>query len=167
MHTLKVISIICTIFYINTLDASEFPPSSDKSKGRAIVPSLAEKIKHVVVLMLENRSLDHMLGYLKQLNNDVNGCLPGLSGCSNPLNPQDPESPTVTVEDTAIYQQVSPSHSIHETTHQIYGYPDGVTPPPGALPTMDGFIASYKSTFPGDEQTDENAAGIMKVLFQL
>jgi phospholipase C len=51
-------------------------------------------ISQVVVIMFENRSFDHMCGYLKQLNPDIDG----LSGNeSNPVKPADPTSPNVTV----------------------------------------------------------------------
>ena len=30
------------------------------------MPNALEKIKHIVVLMLENRSFDHMLGFLAE-----------------------------------------------------------------------------------------------------
>ena len=40
-----------------------------------------QKIDHIVVLMLENRSFDHMLGYLtlKSGRKDVNGLTAGLA----------------------------------------------------------------------------------------
>jgi phospholipase C len=44
---------------------------------------MATKIKHVVVLMLENRSFDHMLGYLKTDQYPING-LTGYE--TNPVN---------------------------------------------------------------------------------
>src|SRR4051794_21616060 len=81
----------------------------------------SSNIEHVIVLMLENRSLDHMLGFLKEQNPDINGCLPNQAGCSNPVDPLDPASAQFTVENTAVYAQVSPSHSISGTTKQIYG----------------------------------------------
>ena len=31
------------------------------------MPNALEKIKHIVVLMLENRSFDHMLGFLLEV----------------------------------------------------------------------------------------------------
>lgn len=98
-------------------------------------------IEHVVFLMLENRSFDHMLGYLKNLNSDIEGCVKGLPGCSNPVDPTDPNSEIVDVDDTAVYVQVSPDHSIHGTTSQIYG----VNSDAGEA-KMNGFISSYTST---------------------
>jgi phospholipase C len=96
-------------------------------------------IEHVVVLMLENRSFDHMLGFLKKQNPEINGCLPNEEGCSNPDDPLS-ENPTFyTVDDTAVYSQASPSHSIHGTTQQIYGADDDSRPP-----SMQGFIKSYE-----------------------
>ncbi len=40
-----------------------------------------EKVDHVVVLMLENRSFDHMLGYLSLTGEraDIDGLRPGLA----------------------------------------------------------------------------------------
>ena len=32
------------------------------------MPDALEKIKHIVVLMLENRSFDHMLGFLEVIS---------------------------------------------------------------------------------------------------
>lgn len=123
--------------------------------------SLTDKVKHVIVLMLENRSFDHMLGFLKTLNADINGCSPGQIGCDNHLDPLDTTSPTVTVDDTAVYVQVNPYHSIAWTTEQIYGLPKGTLPAADTEPTMDGFIAAYADTaeFSGDV---ESGSGIMK-----
>ena len=40
-----------------------------------------EKVDHVVVVMLENRSFDHMLGYLSLTGGrpDIDGLRPGLA----------------------------------------------------------------------------------------
>jgi phospholipase C len=109
-------------------------------------------IEHVIVLMLENRSLDHMLGFLKQQNPDIDGCLPNQNGCSNPVDPTDPASQTFTVDDTAIYQQISPSHSISGTTIQVMGSSNGT------VETMNGFISSYTHS----TGSPEGGEGIMK-----
>lgn len=91
-------------------------------------------IQHVVVLELENRSFDHMLGFLKRLNPNIDG----LNGTeSNPLNPSDPNTASVTVSDTSGYvTSVDPGHSVHSTTTQLWG--DGDVHPDE--PAMDGYI---------------------------
>jgi hypothetical protein len=113
-----------------------------------------------------------MLGFLKKTNeevccstifnighllylNQVEGCLPNAAGCSNHMDPQDPSSATVTVDDEAVYVQVSPHHSIDWTTTQIYGYPRGTPPPEGAPRTMDGFIKAYSDSMDNYEQGAE------------
>jgi phospholipase C len=55
---------------------------------------ISHSIKHVVVLMMENRSFDHMLGYLKANRSDIEG-LTGRE--TNPVNSSDPLSPLITV----------------------------------------------------------------------
>ena len=97
----------------------------------------SSNIEHVIVLMLENRSLDHMLGFLKEQNSDIDGCLPNQAGCSNPVDPTNPDSEVFTVDNTAVYEQTSPSHSISGTTVQVMGTSDGT------VPNMNGFISSY------------------------
>lgn len=91
-----------------------------------------------------------MLGFLKKMNPTIVGCLPGADRCSNPMDPQDPSSETFTVDDTAVYVQTSPHHSIEWITEQVYGYPKGTVPPEGSPPLMNGFIKSYSDDFPDD-----------------
>lgn len=91
-----------------------------------------------------------MLGFLKKSNADIRGCLPGEEGCSNPMDPTVEGSESVTVDDTAVYVQVDPHHSISWTTEQVYGYPKDTTPPEGAPPLMNGFIKAYSDDFPDD-----------------
>jgi phospholipase C len=43
------------------------------------------RMKHLVVLMMENRSFDHMLGWLKGENSEVRGALPGMYSNFNTL----------------------------------------------------------------------------------
>jgi CxxC motif-containing protein (DUF1111 family) len=45
---------------------------------------MVEQIEHVVVLMLENRSFDHMLGCFQQIYPGLNGIDPGAPARSNP-----------------------------------------------------------------------------------
>jgi hypothetical protein len=63
-------------------------------------PSLQDKVQHIIVVMLENRSFDHVLGFLKADNPDIEG----LTGTeSNAFNVSDPASPRVTVSHDAPY----------------------------------------------------------------
>lgn len=66
-------------------------------------------IEHIIVLMLENRSYDHMLGYVP------NGH--GLAGGEfNLVEPSDPTSEKVHVSNTAGYiAAIDPAVHIHES----------------------------------------------------
>src|SRR5258707_11429721 len=74
--------------------------------------------EHFVVLMLENRTFDHLFGYL--------GIGEGLPrpGASNYLKPCNNSSGTLTshngVQYTAIRQ--GPSHSLEETNIQLFSF---------------------------------------------
>jgi len=97
-------------------------------------------VKHVVILMQENRSFDHLLGWLKRENPDIDG----LTGSEcNLVNVNDPSSQSVCVNDVQPYRiAVDPSHSVEGTAEQVYG----VWPPPAELPEnppMSGFVQKY------------------------
>lgn len=95
-------------------------------------------IEHLVVLMLENRSFDHLLGFLKHPNPAFNG----LTG--NETNPAADESrPDVQVSDVAgDVKDVDPdpAHDFDDVTVQIFGSPDATGPA-----TMSGFVRNYAS----------------------
>ena len=89
-------------------------------------------IRHLVVLMLENRSFDHMLGYLGSAGMDVDGRI----GQSNAA-----EDGTIVrghhLDNTRV--RVRPHHSVEAVAAQING---------GA---MDGFVKGYR---PGDDLSE-------------
>ena len=109
-------------------------------------PMFNGKIKHVIAIMLENRSFDHLLGYQRLKRRNINGCLPHLGvNCSNPLDPSNPNSPLVYVGDEAVYiQPGGPDHSVPGTSLQTYNnYNDNSAyyyPAP-----MKGFVQSCAS----------------------
>lgn len=111
-------------------------------------------IEHVVVLMMENRSFDHYLGLLKATRPDLIGCLPNDVGCSNPRDPEDPNSTVYQVNSNGINVQASPDHSIHGTTGQIYSH--SATP---AVADMQGFVRSY-----GQHTGEDNGPHVMDCL---
>src|SRR5262245_22361106 len=96
------------------------------------MPDGTDRIDHVVVLMLENRSFDHMLGW------------PAVAGQQVPVDPADPAAglaPVFAWNTPAAYRTApDPGHEFEDVTLQLFGRVD---PPAGAPPTNDGFVASY------------------------
>jgi phospholipase C len=93
-------------------------------------------LQHVVVLMMENRSFDHMLGGLKGRNPKIDG----LTG--NESNP-DTTGTLVKVQPLAEYQSQldpDPNHHFAAVNLQIFGDPSNGPP---LQPTMQGFVKSY------------------------
>jgi len=96
-------------------------------------------IEHVIVLMLENRSYDHLLGYLP------NGH--GLTGDEfNLVNPADPTSERVLVSNTADYISIDPAHDFKSVEKQLYGAAGQVV---DSAP-MNGFVAAHIEEAKGD-----------------
>jgi len=94
-------------------------------------------IKHIVVLMMENRSFDHLLGYLKQVNPDIDG-LTGKE--TNPYNTKDPKGKVEHVNDHGYNRSPDdPGHGWGATAEEIYGVKltNGKEKP---VPRMDGFV---------------------------
>ena len=98
------------------------------------------KVKHLVVLMLENRSFDHLLGYLKA--NGIKPAADGLIGTeTNPTNPATGTGP-VAVTPSAGDGQPKPDsgHELADVSEQYYGHVDLTFPAGGP---MNGFVANY------------------------
>ncbi len=109
-----------------------------------ITQALSTPIEHVVVLMLENRSFDHMTGFLRQNNSNIDGCLPHIKGCFNP----DIHGKNVNVSNKAQYvvnDNGGPWHSCTHVLDQIYGFGSRKV----ENPPMTGFIKSYENVYPG------------------
>jgi phospholipase C len=99
---------------------------------------MANPFKRLVVLMLENRSFDHMLGYLKAADYPIDG----LNGDeTNP--PLGGEGPSIRVSSTA--RSISdldpdPSHEFAEVNLQIFSNSAGEDI---GQPKMQGFVQNY------------------------
>ncbi|RME42464.1 MAG: hypothetical protein D6791_17685 [Chloroflexi bacterium] len=97
-------------------------------------PTLAnlDKIDHIVVLMMENRSFDHMLGYLtvRGGRNDIDG----LSGTESNRNPITGNRVTVQPLRNTLFR-FSPHH---EHAHVLAQIADG---------TMEGFLPDFMARF--------------------
>ena len=121
------------------------PPSdaTTKKKATPIGP-----IKTVVILCMENRSFDHILGFMKRINPEIDG----LTGTeSNPKSLTDPSLGEVTVSDHAPYiDPADPGHSYQAIALQIFGSQTNTTLSP---PPMNGFAAQAESVQPGLSKT--------------
>lgn len=94
-------------------------------------PPGLDNLKHLVVLMMENRSFDHMLGGLRAVDSRIDG----LTG--NESNP-DPAGNLHKVESKAKYQSQldpDPNHDFAPVDMQIFNG--------GNVATMQGFVNSY------------------------
>jgi len=107
-------------------------------------------IKHIIVLMMENRSFDHMLGLLMDEIPDLRGV--HIGDWSN----VDDKGNVHPLTGGAAYQGqflVDPPHDLWSVHQQIYAHPGQPTPQPP--PDMQGFAATYA-------RAGGNPANVMK-----
>eukprot|EP00911_Craspedida_sp_UC1_P002499 UC1_evm1s1858 len=102
--------------------------------GGAVGAGATGIIKHIVVLMEENRSFDHFFGWSKLAVNKLKGDEFNLKKVS------DPTSQRVKVSATAPYvNPCDPNHGTPATTEKIFGSKSAAGD--GGLPNMSGFVA--------------------------
>ena len=97
-----------------------------------------KKIDHIVVLVMENRSFDHMLGYLKLEGgrNDVDGLTNRMSNSHNSKS-----YPIHHLEKTAFLKNQDPCHDPDCVTEQLNS-------------NNGGFVSNYAKTHAGDPEID-------------
>ncbi len=98
------------------------------------MPFNDSRIEHFVVLMLENRSFDHMLGF---------SGIPGIDGLTGAETNPDTTGAPVKVTSDARYigdYEPDPGHELFDVNVQIFSNQQAT---PGASPPMQGFIQSY------------------------
>lgn len=117
---------------------------------------MAVKIKHVFVLMLENRSYDHMLGYSPIEGTDA---VTGKHTQSNRLSGAETNTfngtPYSVSHDAGYIVPADPGHEFPDVLTQLSGV--GATYPTGGLyPTVNnaGYAASYGSSFGSQKAGD-------------
>ncbi|MFY9852862.1 MAG: alkaline phosphatase family protein, partial [Terracidiphilus sp.] len=99
------------------------------------MPPGLDALKHIVVLMMENRSFDHMLGSLKAVNPQIDG-VDGTQ--SNP----DTQGNQVFVQPLAEFQSQldpDPDHAFPAVDQQIFGGDQSAN----RVATMQGFVQNY------------------------
>ncbi len=100
------------------------------------MPPGLENLKHIVVLMMENRSFDHMLGGLQSPTYQIDG----LNGTQS--NRDSTGEPVAANLEAAYSGDYDPdvAHDFIDVTEQIFGTK---TPGPTAKPNMSGFVTNY------------------------
>ena len=117
-------------------------------KGVGMSDGALAQIEHIVVLMLENRSFDHMLGYLSLEGGrtDVNGLASGMSNTARGV-----EYPVAHEQATHIpHPNWDPDHSGEATDLQIGGG------------KMDGFAESFARTLEARKVTNPDPGMVMR-----
>jgi phospholipase C len=116
-------------------------------------------VNHIVVLVLENRSFDHMLGYLYYPANLTPKGAPydGLTGTeSSPLDDATPVNVFPigpTAPNAYLMPGADPGEGYLAANAQLYG-PAGA-PTRGAVPPMTGFVTDYGYTFEWQANTTD------------
>ncbi|XP_057980655.1 non-specific phospholipase C3-like isoform X2 [Malania oleifera] len=114
----------------------------------------AYPIKTVVILVQENRSFDHMLGWMKSLNPGING----VTGSeSNPKSTSDPTSDRIFYGSNSVHVNPDPGHSFQAIYEQVFGTPWNQSSSSSKLaPTMEGFAQQAESVQAGLSETVMN-----------
>jgi phospholipase C len=107
-------------------------------------------VDHIVVLMLENRSFDHMLGFLYRDSGNVSAhgdpfdgltgteACPGADGTPVQVFPITP-----TTADAYFLPGADPGEGFLPTNGQLFGT---ASPRAGAIASMEGFVTDYAQT---------------------
>src|SRR5579871_4424276 len=104
------------------------------------MPKPAGNIEHVIVLMMENRSFDHIFGF----RSGVNGLHGNEYNLLDPSKPPSNTNPEYLVSNGAPYTVLAgqgPAHSIDATNYQLCNDPGG--PSAGSPATNNGFVRNY------------------------
>lgn len=148
------------------------PPASPSGPGTPSTPSANPpgtltppngRIEHVVVLMMENRSFDHIFGYRHGID--------GLTGKEfNLLNPAAPESdknPSFYVNNGAPWAVLAgqgPGHSLNAANVQLCNSKTG--PDSSHAPSNNGFVSNYQTELVYADHVKNATNEIMQVVMQ-
>jgi phospholipase C len=108
------------------------------------MPAGLDNLKHIVVLMMENRSFDHMLGGLSLVMENGQKKYPNINGLTGDESNLDTNGAIVKVQPNAKFQSQldpDPDHHFPGVDMQIFGAPPG----PGRVANMQGFVKDYFS----------------------
>lgn len=121
--------------------------------------SADERLRHVIVVMLENRSFDHLLGYLEHpAGSTFDGLRPGAD--TNPLDPSNPAAGVVHAEKRdRLRLRVDPDHAHVSVMAQL-----GLSANQDAQPTNSGFVRNYEQKATGQSPGSTNGGRLGRIL---
>ena len=118
-----------------------------------------QNINHIVVLMLENRSFDMMLGFLYDDRQNLSLAgqpFEGLTGNESNLDAKGKRVPIFKLTPTKQYAYYSPGADPGEHFQDANVQLFGRNPPPAAsTPNCSGFVANFKAAIAYDKQQKE------------
>jgi phospholipase C len=121
-----------------------------------------DRIDHFVVLMLENRSFDHIFG----LRRGVDGLLDQNGVIDPQYSNSDPAGGSIAASGGAPFMiptkhGLGPFHNLPDVNEQLFG---SQTPAQGAVATMGGFVSSYREALLQDTQGNFTSADVAVVM---
>ncbi len=118
---------------------------------------------HFVVLMLENRSFDHLFGYLGI--GEGLASLPG-GGAVNYLKPGDTNSPAFHSRKGGDFVAVGqgPSHSLKQVNEQLFGVTKPTPAVAAGTPPLNGFVASFNTSLAYDLRRQPTNSELQQVM---
>jgi phospholipase C len=113
-----------------------------------------------VVLMLENRSFDHLFGYL-----GIGDGIP-RGGATNYLKPSDNTSEKFVSRKGGDYTAIGegPSHSLKQTNEQLFGKTEPPANGAAAEPAMHGFVSSFAVSLRYDLRREPTSSELQQVM---
>jgi phospholipase C len=112
-------------------------------------------IKHIVQLMLENRSFDQMLGFLYESSGNQSPSgqpFEGLTGTESNPDDNGQEIQVYKIDSNAPHPYLmpgaDPGEGFMNTSYQLFGTEQ---PAQGAIPTNQGFVVNFKAAIASDQ----------------
>jgi phospholipase C len=130
------------------------PPSKPSQAVPSAQPNQLSSVQHIVQLMLENRSFDHMLGFLYPNKTGPNGQpFEGLLGTEANNDSHGNPVTVFQIDPTAagayLMPGADPGEGYANTNSQLFGTGD---PPTPAIATNGGFITNYAAAITYDQR---------------
>jgi phospholipase C len=130
------------------------PPSKPSQAVPSAQPNQLSSVQHIVQLMLENRSFDHMLGFLYPNKTGPNvQPFEGLHGTENNNDANGNPVTVFQIDPTAasayFMPGADPGEGYANTNSQLFGTGD---PPTPAIATNGGFVTNYAAAIAYDQR---------------